>query len=243
MKAILISAGQGSRLLPLTHEMPKCLIAVNGRTILDHQILALRTAGIEDIVVVGGYRIRQIADHLARSPYRETVSLILNPFWSVANSISSVWAAKAWLEGPFCLVNGDTIFDASVIIDAIAELAPGMNLLVEACRTPGHDDMRVEVKNGRILAVTKDLTLSRATHRSLGIVISQNDDGGLYYNALERVIGTPEGYKAYHHAVIDLLASSCLVTPIVNQSGTWCEIDRPEDIQRWAADHAAGAPA
>ena len=91
MRAIIISAGQGTRLLPLTMKAPKCLIEVHGRTILDHQIQALHAAGINEIIVVGGYRVAQIRDHLARLAAPPVVRLLINPFWSVASSIGSVW--------------------------------------------------------------------------------------------------------------------------------------------------------
>ncbi len=241
MKAIIISAGQGTRLLPLTLKIPKCLVEVHGRTILDHQILALRAAGIEQIVVVGGYRVEQIAEHLARSGQSSDVELIVNPFWSVASSIGSVWAAKAILEGPFCLLNGDTIFDASVLREALAEVQPGVNLLVEAMPQSEHDDMRVEVVGQRVLAVSKQLPDARTSHRSLGVVLCADADGGPYGKALAEVIAAPGGHMAYHHAVIDLLAQGAGVQAIENHSGLWCEIDRPEDIEQWVQDHSGQA--
>lgn len=237
MKAIIISAGQGSRLLPLTLEMPKCLVKVNGQAILDHQITALLAAGINDIVVVGGYRSQQIAEHLTHSARGARTTLIFNPFWSGASSIGSVWAAKAHLDAPFCLLNGDTIFDFSVIRDALQTQRAGVNLLVEATTAPEHDDMRVQVQGQQVMAVGKDLPRHRTTHRSLGVVLCADANGGAYRKALHSVISGPDGHMAYHHAVIHQLALSCGVTAIENHSGLWCEIDRPEDIERWVQDH------
>lgn len=237
MKAIVISAGQGTRLLPLTLQIPKCLVEVHGRTILDHQIAALRAAGIEQIVVVGGYRVEQIAEHLARGGSPADVTLIVNPFWSVASSIGSVWAAREFLGGPFCLLNGDTIFDASVIGDALRDMRPGVNLLVEAMVQAEQDDMRVEVAAQQVRAVGKDLPAARSTHRSLGVVLCPDADGGPYRDALAEVISAAGGHNAYHHAVIHKLAGTAGVTAIENHSGLWCEIDRPEDIEQWVQSH------
>jgi len=241
MKAIIISAGQGTRLLPLTLEMPKCLVEVHGRTILDHQIVALRAAGIEQIVVVGGYRVEQIAGHLARPGSPQGVELIVNPFWSITSSIGSVWAAKGSLTGPFCLLNGDTIFDTSVIREALRDMRPGVNLLVERASQAEHDDMCVEVRQQRVLAVGKDLPAAQITHRSLGAVLCPDADGGPYAAALAAVIGAPGGYNAYHHAIIHRLAGTAGVQAIENHSGLWCEIDRPEDIEQWVQDHTGQA--
>lgn len=242
MKAIVISAGQGTRLLPLTLQVPKCLVEVHGRTILDHQIAALRTAGITEIAVVGGYRVNRIAEHLARAGQPRDVSLIFNPFWAAASSIGSVWMAKEVLAGPFCLLNGDTLFDSSVIAEALREARPGVNLLVEPLAASEHDDMRVQVEQQRVQAVAKNLPLERATHRSLGVVICPDADGGPYRDALETVISGASGHNAFHHAVIDLLAATHTVTALENHSGLWCEIDRPEDIEKWTLDHAGRKP-
>jgi choline kinase len=240
LRAIVISAGQGTRLLPLTLHAPKCLIEVNGRSILDHQIDALHEAGVDRIVVVGGYRAEQIRAHLARSHAPEDVRLVINPFWSVASSIGSVWAAREYLDEPFLLLNGDTIFDASVFQQALADMRPGVNLVVEALARVEQDDMLVQVSEGRVLAVSKHLPIADATHRSLGMVLSP-DRGphGLYHTALQAVVEAEGGHAAYHHAVIDQLARTTGVHAIRNHSGLWREVDRPEDIERWVRDHKA----
>jgi choline kinase len=242
MRAILINAGQGSRLLPLTLHTPKCLIEVNGRTILDHQIEALKSAGVKRIEVVGGYRAEQIREHLARHYDPAFVGLTINPFWSVASSISSVWAVRELLDQPFVLVNGDTVFDASVFQHAIAEMQPGVNLVVERLGQPENDDMLVRVHEQRIVAVGKHLAVSEATHRSLGIVLSPDHRSrGLYHCALRTVIEAEGGYNAYHHGVIDHLARTAGVTAIENHGGLWREVDRPEDIERWTREHGGGS--
>ncbi|MBV9840134.1 MAG: phosphocholine cytidylyltransferase family protein [Sphingomonadaceae bacterium] len=237
MKAIIISAGQGSRLLPLTLDMPKCLVHVNGRAILDHQIVALRAAGIAEIVVVGGYRYEQLAAHVAAASPRGRVSIVRNPFWAAGSSIGSVWAARAHLDGPFCLLNGDTIFDEGVFDDALAAMRPGVNLVVERLGDAEPDDMLVAVEGGRVAAVAKTLDRAAATHRSLGIVLSPDTAGGGYAAMLEAVIGAPGGTDAYHHAIVDRLARSGQVIALENSGPHWQEIDTPQDIDRWTRDH------
>ena len=230
--AVIVSAGRGSRLLPLTLAIPKCLVQVGGRAILDRQLDAVAAAGIGRAVVVAGYRADQIADHLARTPPALPVELVFNPFWSVASSIASVWAAKAEVARPFALMNGDTVFDDAVIAQALAAAKPGVNLVVEAPRAAEPDDMRVLVEGGRVAAVGK--TLARATHRSLGLIVSRDRDGGGYAKALRQVIGEEDGLQAFHHDVVARLAETATVHAIVEAAGRFQEIDRPEDIAAWA---------
>lgn len=235
MKAIILAAGQGTRLLPFTQAHPKCLVPVGGRAILDHQLDALAAAGIDDVLVIGGYRIDRLEQHLSQMAAARRPGLLCNPFWSVANSIGSVWTARAQLARPFCLLNGDTIVAPGLIVQALADARPGVNLVIEPIADHAIDDMRVAVNDGRITRVGKDLGEGEAGHRSLGIIIAR-DGGGLdYAAALDTVICEQGGAQRFHHAVVDHLARSGLVHPIVSAALPWIEIDRPEDIERWQA--------
>ncbi len=233
MKAIILAAGQGTRLLPFTREHPKCLVPVGGKAILDHQLDALAAAGVEDVLVVGGYRIDRLEQHLALLPARTRPALICNPFWSVANSIGSVWTARDHMSGPFTLMNGDTILAADLIAGAIRAAQEGVNLVVEHAHAFALDDMRVAVAGGRVIRVGKDLGETEAAHRSLGMIIAAGDGGRDYVEALDAVICAQGGAQRFHHAVIDHLARTCLVGAIEAGSPEWIEIDRPEDIERW----------
>ena len=240
LTAVIVSAGRGSRLLPLTLAIPKCLVQVGGRAILDHQLDALEAADIGRAIVVAGYRIDQIADHLARSRRRIDVDLVFNPFWSVASSIASVWAARGAVAKPFALMNGDTVFEGHVIADAIAAAQPGVNLVVEKPKAFEIDDMRVAVSGTRVLGVGKDLPEPQATHRSLGLIVSRDADGGGYAKALRAVIGEEDGINAYHHDVVARLASTGQVHAVVETTGNWQEIDRAQDIAAWTREHGEG---
>lgn len=239
MIAVILSAGAGSRLLPLTREIPKCLVEVDGRTILDWQLDAVRFAGLDGAVVVGGYRSRQVACHLERRASPLPVRLVFNPFWSVASSIGSVWAAREHLCDPFCLMNGDTIFDPALIADAPARASAGVNLLVEPLAEAMSDDMLVTVERGKVRAVSKTVPPEAATHRSLGVVVSAGSDQR-YLQALETVIAGPAGTDAFHHDVVDHLAKESLVHAIVARGAPWQEIDGPADIARWVARDGTG---
>src|SRR3546814_12058721 len=90
-KAIILSAGQCSRLLPLTRDIPKCLIEFNGRSLISWQVAALVANGIKDIVVVTGFRTERVEDH-ALQLYRDTgarIRTLFNPFFQVADNLRS----------------------------------------------------------------------------------------------------------------------------------------------------------
>jgi choline kinase len=235
MKAIILAAGHGSRLLPLTLTTPKCLVEVGARAILDHQLDAVAAAGFDGAVIVGGYRIDQIAAHLGERDGAIPTELVFNPFWSSANSIGSVWAARPHLEAPFALMNGDTVFEPAILRTAIGGDANGTALLVEPLVDAGLDDMLVETEGDRVIAVGKHLVGHRATDRSLGLIVSHG--GTAYADALRAVIGEENGIHAYHHAVVARVAQGPGVRAVRIAPGAhWQEIDRPEDIALWERD-------
>ncbi|HVJ00104.1 MAG TPA: NTP transferase domain-containing protein [Sphingomonas sp.] len=238
MKGIILSAGNGTRLLPLTRDMPKCLVDVDGRSILDRQLEALAEAGVARAVVVVGYRARRVQAHLDAVTAPLPVDLVYNPFWRVASSIGSVWEARAHLDAPFVLMNGDTVFDPQVIAGAIEDAGDGLGLLVEPLGGHELDDMLVEASGGRVRAVAKTLSADHATHRSLGVVIAPRaEDAAAYAHALDEVIAAPDGTQSYHHDVVDWLAGTAGVGAVLRREGMWQEIDRPADIDRWTRGH------
>jgi choline kinase len=109
-KAIILSAGQGSRLGHLTDDRPKCLIDFNGRTLLDRQLDVLQANGVEEAVVVTGFRDDQIEAALAaRGERGPRVRTIYNPFYKVADNLGSLFVALSELTGDVLVWNGDTL--------------------------------------------------------------------------------------------------------------------------------------
>jgi choline kinase len=228
--AVILSAGRGSRLLPLTQDRPKCLIEVGGKAILDHQIDALGEAGVVRTTVIGGYRADRLAAHVA--PRGPTAAMRFNPFWAVSSSIGSVWAARDLLHGNFMIVNGDTVYRPALIRDGLMQVEPGIALFVEPAPQPETDDMRVVVTDGLVRAVAKTLDPAEAPFRSLGIVVGRGDDGR-YRAMLDAVIAEPDGIQRFHHHIVHALALAGAVQAVVSPRGGWVEIDRPDDIANW----------
>jgi choline kinase len=223
-------------LLPFTRDHPKCLVPVAGKAILDRQLEALSANGIGDVTVIGGYRIDRLEQHLSQMPARARPGLLCNPFWSVANSISSVWTARAMLDEDFCLLNGDTIFSADLVGAALGAAPQGLGLVVEPTDDFQLDDMLVAVDGDKVRAVGKTLPEGEAGHRSLGFIIAKGSGPQAYVEALNEVICADGGHGRFHHAIVDHLAWDGSVAAIPVSGAGWIEIDRPDDIARWQTD-------
>jgi choline kinase len=237
-QAIVLSAGQGSRLLPVTATIPKCLIEVGGQTLLERQLAALAAAGVKRALVITGYRHEQVAEALQK-PQPLEVEARFNPFWAVASSIGSVWMARDRLRAPFCLLNGDTLFDPEILAAALASPGAALGLVVEPISAASYDDMLVRAENGEVRAVSKALAEREATHRSLGMVLAEQRCRD-YAHALDELISERNGAGAFHHDIVHRLAQIVSVAAIERAAGFWQEVDRPEDIVVWRAEHEPG---
>jgi choline kinase len=118
MKAIILAAGEGTRLRPLTEHKPKCLVELAGKPLLEYQLAALRACGIYDIHIVGG--------HCAEQLQRYDISLHMNPRFADTNMVSSLFSARVTMTGDQDLViaYGDIVYEACVLQALLASEAP-----------------------------------------------------------------------------------------------------------------------
>lgn len=112
MKAIILAAGRGSRMQAATADRPKCLVELDGRSLLSLQLAALRGAGIAEIAAVRGYRGAQL------EPFGLT--LFDNPRWAETNMVMSLLQADPWLAAGPCLVSYSDIFYSAETAAALA---------------------------------------------------------------------------------------------------------------------------
>jgi choline kinase len=118
VKAVILAAGQGTRLRPLTNDRPKCMVELQGKPLIDHQTEVLRHAGITDLHVVAGY----LADRLNRPG----VTKHINPDFATTNMVSTLFCAADLLTGDEDIVigYGDIVYEARVLEALLACDAP-----------------------------------------------------------------------------------------------------------------------
>lgn len=132
--ALLLAAGSGSRLFPLTQHEPKCLTMVNGISILERMITCLLRHGFKRLVIVTGYLENKIRDFLGNQMGDMKIEYIFNPVYKTTNNIYSLWMAREIMNKPFLLLESDLVFDESLLNKmmytnriAIAKRQPWMN--------------------------------------------------------------------------------------------------------------------
>ncbi|MGK2286203.1 sugar phosphate nucleotidyltransferase [Pedomonas sp. V897] len=235
MRAIILSAGQGSRLLPLTAERPKCLIEFSGRTLLDWQIDALAANGVREIVVVVGFQAAKVEAHLAgRNDAGVKITTLFNPFFQVADNLGSVWLTRPYMmQGDFLILNGDTLVTPELVADVLAGAREGINVTIDVKPTYDADDMKVvKTPEGRLLAIGKTLPLDQVNAESIGFLVFKGWGATCFADAVDAVMHTAEGVKSWYLRVIGRIAETHEVNTVSIEGHSWGEVDFPADVAR-----------
>jgi choline kinase len=232
--AVLLVAGMGSRLRPLTNDVPKALVPVNGRSILERAVSNLRDHGVKRFVLATGYR--DDAVRAAVSSYGIKASFCHNPaFETTQNSISLLRCRAALEDVGFYKLDGDVLFDKLTL----RRLDAGRGGLVAAVDANKHLDaeaMKVSTnKEGQILSFGKSILVDEAYGESIGIERVEASASRTLFEAilaLERV-GIVDRY--YEDVYSDLISSQQLTAGCADVGDlSWAEVDDCEDLKRAA---------
>lgn len=245
-KAIILSAGQGSRLLPLTRDVPKCLIDFNGRSLVSWQVAALAANGVTDIVVVTGFRTERVEDH-ALQLYRDTgarIRTLFNPFYQVADNLGTCWIAREEMDRDFIILNGDTIISDEIVARLIAGASEPITVTVDVKDDYDDDDMKVNRDDaGRLHAIGKRLLPHDTNAESIGMLAFTGDGPAIFRNQIDQMMRTPEGVERWYLRAIDIIAKGNRVGTVSIEGMDWQEVDFPQDVEaadaltaRWVAD-------
>lgn len=228
-RAIILAAGQGKRLLPLTETRPKCLVELSGRTLLAWQLLRLQAAGIGEAVIVTGFRADAVDAEVAKLNLTMPVRLVYNPFFTVSDNTASCWIVRAEFDREVLVLNGDTLFGPGVAERLLG--APEAAVTVAIDRKPSYDadDMKVLTQQGRLRAIGK--TIEAYDAESIGFLRFSATGAARFAAGVERVLQSPEGLRRWYLSVIDDLAQSGVDVRVCSIEGLeWGEMDFPQDV-------------
>lgn len=233
MKALILSAGQGSRLLPLTAETPKCLLPIGPLSLIEWQLQSLAACGVDEVVVVTGYGSDQVGETLARWQRPDfAIRTVFNPFFNVADNLASCWLARHEMDGDFLIVNGDTLFEPDVLKTVLASPMAPITITIDRKPCYDSDDMKVELDGDRLLAVGKALSADVTNGESIGMLLFRENGPALFADMLDQFMHTPEGLKTWYLRVIDRLAKTGAVMAASIEGKAWGEVDFIEDLER-----------
>ena len=212
MKAVILAAGQGTRIHSVHGERPKCLIEVDNSMILDHQLDALSIAGINDVAIVVGYEKEQIINHVTnRKPSKaQRIHFIENPAFVITNNIYSLWLALEWLrDDGFIVLNADVIFDADVLDSAVRTSAP-ISMIVDPLWRD--ETMKVISHGDRVLQMSKKISRDQFSGTYIGITVFSKAIQNRFFEKISALISAGYVNDFFNVAVQELVDEGTSVT-------------------------------
>ncbi|MCC6765772.1 MAG: phosphocholine cytidylyltransferase family protein [Deltaproteobacteria bacterium] len=233
MKGIILSAGQGRRLLPLTTNLPKCLIRIGGRTVLEWQLRMLAGAGIHHVVVVTGFGAAEVERRLSQiTPPGMHARTLFNELYDRADNLVSCAVASPEMSEDFLLLNGDTLAEATVVERLLASTETPVAMAIAEKPTYDADDMKVSRAGNRVTRVGKDLTADASHGEAIGFSLYRGRGPELFTRALDEILSEPEGSRRWYLSAVDLLAGRGQVQAVGIGDARFAEIDYLQDVPR-----------
>ena len=235
MKAVILAAGMGTRLLSLTQLHPKCMVEVGGKPIMEHQLDSLRCAGVHKCALVVGHKAGAVRGHFGTNYRGIELSYIENHRYAETNNLYSLWMAKGELDDDLLLIEGDLVFDGSLLQELVGDQQP--NVAVVDRYRQSMDGTVILANNGfaesMVLKVhqepgfdygpaLKTVNIYKLSEETLAGSVIPEMDNYLTQNRTDQ----------YYEAVFaDLIGSGRLrLSLLPTGKNRWAEIDTLEDL-------------
>jgi len=155
MKALILASGSGTRLSPLTDNLPKTLLDIGGKTILDRQLTALAGHGVTSIIITTGPFCYKIEEHVRRNHHLD-ITFVHNPLYASTNYIYSLWLARDLIDSDILLLHADLLFD-NMLVSRLLETNDN-RVLVNRSVKPPEKDFKALIENGTVKRIGVDVT-------------------------------------------------------------------------------------
>ena len=226
MKALLLAAGPGTRLSPITDTCPKAMVPVNGKPILVKQIENLLENEVNDITIIAGYKAETIISKISTEFMQ--IKIVQNEEFSFTNNMYSAYlGCESTGDEPFLMMNSDVYFDSSIIKSLLFMDEP--NAIVTDIGRYLDESMKVVEKDGRLVKISKNIAKNDALGSSIDVYKFSTEANKAFFTKCEEYINTRGDRKLWSEVAInDILSEVRFVACPLN--GRWVEIDTHEDL-------------
>ncbi|MCH8898081.1 MAG: phosphocholine cytidylyltransferase family protein [Chloroflexi bacterium] len=246
MKGIILAAGMGTRLRPLTDVTPKCLVPVNGKPMLEYQLECLARAGLPESVLIVGYRADQIISRIGNYYQGMAISYVKNPLFQETNNLYSLWLARDYLDDDIILTEADLLYEDDLIRELVQHPAQSV-AVVDRYRPPMDGTVILaenNIANALVLKVNQGPGFSyKSALKTVNIYkLSRSAMRNLVLPELSAFVEAGRIDQYYEAIFGDLLAQKRLRMSVLGAAGfKWAEVDTREDLS--AAEELFGRQA
>lgn len=227
MKAIILAAGQGKRLENHANNLPKCLLRVGNRKLLDYQLDCLSSLGIIDVVMMLGFRGDAIREHLAH--YKDMhFTFLENSEYVSTNTAYSLWLARNEMTDDFLYLNADVLFDPEIIRRLIN--SPKKNSLAVLRKSTEVEEVKVILDGIWVKSIGKKIASRDAYGEFIGVAKFSKNICLLFASVLDQVITKQGGKQKFFEVALEKMLSHVHIAAIDVTDLPCIEIDFPEDL-------------
>ena len=227
MKALILAAGLGTRLAPLTNEVPKSMVEVNGKPILVKQIENLLNNGVEDITIITGYK-SHVIENLVKE-YYPNIKIIESVDYEKTNNMYSAYLARNVLQGEdFLMMNADVYYDEEIITELLDEKYE--NAIVTDIGSYSDESMKVIFDGNRITAISKQITKEEALGNSIDVYKFSKEAGKAFFEKCKEYIEEKQELKMWSEVALNAILDEVSFVPCPLK-GRWVEIDNHDDLR------------
>jgi len=230
MRVIILAAGKGERLYPMTKNTPKSLLELGGgTTVLESQLENIEKVGIKDVTIVTGYKTEQI-EAKVKDISSLDITICYNPFFATSNNLISAWMAIRETSENFVLVNGDDVFKPHVL-EGLLQSNHDITMVIDRKENYDPDDMKVVTDGELVLKVSKEIPLEEANGESIGMMQFKRKGRLIISETLERMVRQEEGKKIFYLAALQrIMDKGYPVHTYECSPDDWAEIDFHSDL-------------
>jgi len=239
LKVIILAAGQGTRLGSYTKTKPKCLVELNGKSILDYQLELYKKEKLNDVIVITGYKQDKISNN--------GIKKIYNPNYKTTNMVTSLFCAEQYFDDDLIISYGDIIFSNliltklissnkifSVVVDLKWEKLWKIRMV-----DPLNDIESMKIKNGKIIELGKKVDdLKHIQGQYIGLIKIKkeflNKMINFYYSLDQsELYDGYDFYNMYMTTFIQLIINHYNIVEPIYINGGWLEIDTISDLKKY----------
>ncbi len=231
MKAIILAAGKGKRLQEASAGLPKCMIKIGEKTILQRQIDACRLVGIKDFVFVLGFREDFLKNYiLSIMQDNENVVFKKNDIYDKTNTLYSLYLTTSEFDDDFIYFNADVVFEPE-ILTLISEPSEYSQLLLETKKC-GEEEVKMIIdKDYRILEIGKKLPLEKCVGEFIGVGKFNKNILPAFIKHLKKALDEEIGYTTFFEYAVNTLAKEVVLKAVPTKDIPCIEIDFPQDLE------------
>ena len=230
MKAMILAAGVGKRLMTVSQGCPKCLLKIGGRSLLDRYLETLADLGIKQVTLVVGYKQEVIRTAFEGQPYGLDLDYLVNEHYE-RGSIGSLWVASQVMDSDTLIMDADVLFHP-MVLHRLVHSAHSTALAMDETVVQQGEECMVVAQQGRVVALTKRVTMS---YDQIGEGVGFLKVAAMHLPLLKQVVGKcitrGELDSEYEDALHEFFAQVPVGYETIGGL-PWTEIDFPEDVVR-----------